>query len=244
MSYTLPSLLDLQDEVAAQFANHPQFGKAAKPIEVVSLRRKKATSIIQAALANVRVVGLVLPFDATSSKPTFQTGEPPFYDDINCVVQFIEIPELNKTGYDAAQYCAMAANHLTGYKPQGMNTFFSMNAEGCHFVARGEMPDSSVVAVVYQFKIQTQGVLGDVVLQCAEPTYSVSGSTFPLALTLACATSGAKIYYTLDGSTYPDTVNGTLYSSAITLPSPCTVIARAWKDGYRTSDELRLSATA
>ncbi|MCI7315767.1 MAG: chitobiase/beta-hexosaminidase C-terminal domain-containing protein, partial [Bacteroidales bacterium] len=65
----------------------------------------------------------------------------------------------------------------------------------------------------------------------AAPTFSPAACTFtqrPFQVSLSCATEGASIYYTTDGST-PDANNGTLYtpSSPIVLTNTTTVKAIA-----------------
>ena len=52
--------------------------------------------------------------------------------------------------------------------------------------------------------------------------------------TIACATDGATIYYTLDGST--PTSSSTVYSGAITLTQSCTIKAIAVKSGMTDSE--------
>lgn len=63
----------------------------------------------------------------------------------------------------------------------------------------------------------------------ATPVISISGNS----ATITCATSGAQIRYTLDGTT--PTANSTLYSSAITLSQSCTIKAIAIKSGMTNS---------
>ncbi|MBQ6945999.1 MAG: chitobiase/beta-hexosaminidase C-terminal domain-containing protein, partial [Ruminococcus sp.] len=70
----------------------------------------------------------------------------------------------------------------------------------------------------------------------AAPTFTpASGTVFSssLKITIACATEGAKIYYTTDG-TAPTTAS-TLYNGAITVTATTTVKAIAVKDGMTNS---------
>lgn len=63
----------------------------------------------------------------------------------------------------------------------------------------------------------------------ATPAISISGST----ATISCSTSGATIYYTLNGNT--PTTSSTQYSSPITLSGACTIKAIAVKSGMNNS---------
>lgn len=63
----------------------------------------------------------------------------------------------------------------------------------------------------------------------ATPVITITGNS----ATIACATSGATIYYTTDGNT--PTTSSTQYSSAITLTQSCTIKAIAVKSGMTNS---------
>ena len=71
------------------------------------------------------------------------------------------------------------------------------------------------------------------VTKVATPTISETGGT----VTLACATSGAAIYYTTDG-TYPGSGNpdANLYSAPFALTEACTLRVAAQKSGLQSSD--------
>lgn len=70
---------------------------------------------------------------------------------------------------------------------------------------------------------------------CATPTFSVEGGTYTGAksVELSCATDGATIYYTTDGST-PDNTK-TAYTGAINVTAGMTIKAIAIKDGMANS---------
>ena len=70
---------------------------------------------------------------------------------------------------------------------------------------------------------------------CATPTFSVAEGTVDegTEVSLSCATDGATIYYTTDGTT--PTTSSDVYSSALTINSSQTIKAIAAKDGMAYS---------
>ena len=68
------------------------------------------------------------------------------------------------------------------------------------------------------------------------PTFSPAGGTYssPQNVGLTCATSGATIYYTVDGSE-PSSASA-VYSSPISVSESTTVKAKAFKSGMTDSD--------
>ncbi len=74
-----------------------------------------------------------------------------------------------------------------------------------------------------------------ILTQCATPTFSPAAGTYTTTqtVTLSCATSGATIKYTLDGST--PTSSSATYSAALYVSSTTTVKAIAIKSGLTDS---------
>ena len=69
------------------------------------------------------------------------------------------------------------------------------------------------------------------------PTFTPEAETFngSVEVTISSATTGAEVYYTLDGSV-PSETNGTKFTSAIKLESTTTIKAIAVKDGAYSSE--------
>ncbi len=69
----------------------------------------------------------------------------------------------------------------------------------------------------------------------AMPTFNPAGGTYneALSVTISCATEGATIYYTLDGTNPME--DGTVYTNAINITETTTVKAIAMKEGYLDS---------
>ncbi len=83
----------------------------------------------------------------------------------------------------------------------------------------------------YDCRFKTSGGLSTVLPQLDAPTITRNGAAY----TLTCGTSGAAIFYTLDGSN-PSPRNGTFYSAPFTPATGLTLNARAWLAGYLASD--------
>ncbi len=89
------------------------------------------------------------------------------------------------------------------------------------------MTDSTVASATYTINIPPQTV--------ATPAFSPEAGTYTEAqnVTISCATEGAEIHYTTDGST--PTASSSTYSSAITVNETTTIKAIAVKDGMTNS---------
>ena len=83
---------------------------------------------------------------------------------------------------------------------------------------------------------------GGETITVASPTFSISGGKYyePFELTLSCTTTGASIYYTLDGT--DPTSESTLYTGAINISATTTVKAIA-VSGDDTSDVVSATYT-
>ena len=77
----------------------------------------------------------------------------------------------------------------------------------------------------------------------ANPTFTPATGTFITAqqVTIACATEGATIYYTLDGN--DPTTESTVYTEAFAVEATTTVKAMAAKEGMNNSDVVSATYT-
>lgn len=96
--------------------------------------------------------------------------------------------------------------------------------------------------VIEEVDVEVEG--GEVVETVAAPVISPNGGEVEsgTAITITCATEGATIYYTLDG-TAPSVSNGTEYTTSFSLTSEATVKAIAILSGYNDSEVATASFT-
>ena len=101
---------------------------------------------------------------------------------------------------------------------------------GSKTLAKDALYDQVNKVLYYYGSADTETVEEETPTTVEAPTVTISTSG---SVTLACATSGAAIYYTTDGSA--PTSSSTKYSSAFTVASGTTVKAIAVKDGTSSS---------
>ena len=101
---------------------------------------------------------------------------------------------------------------------------------GSKTLAKDALYDQVNKVLYYYGSADTETVEEETPTTVEAPTVTISTSG---SVTLACATSGAAIYYTTDGSA--PTSSSTKYSSAFTVASGTTVKAIAIKDGTSSS---------
>ncbi|MDD5979414.1 MAG: chitobiase/beta-hexosaminidase C-terminal domain-containing protein [Bacteroidales bacterium] len=83
---------------------------------------------------------------------------------------------------------------------------------------------------------KVEGGGGGTIETVSTPSITPNGGTFfnTQEVTITCATDGATIYYTLDGT--EPTNAGSIYSKPLTITSTTTVKAKAYKEGFTESD--------
>jgi chitinase len=98
------------------------------------------------------------------------------------------------------------------------------------------MSNSSTVTAVYTINPNP-------ILTVADPVFSPAEGTYTSAQTVAinCATAGAEIRYTLNGT--EPTASSALYSAPLTVSATTTIKAKAFKSGYTSSATISKTYT-
>jgi len=158
----------------------------------------------------------------------------------------VAVTETLPTGLGAANVTA-GGNYIAGNNMVVWGPFFGTNAQVLTYQAVGQ-PGTYLVQA--SWSVDGVGALAaatNLVIastfsngvptapsQVAAPVFSpASGGNVPVNVTISCATPGAAIYYTLDGSL--PTQASTLYSNAVYLPSASTIRAVAFTNGWTPS---------
>ena len=164
----------------------------------------------------------------------------------------------------AYEACAVATpdlNPVAGAYPAPLDVVVSCATEGAaiHFTTDGDDPtegDPSVssgsiipvdISKVIKARAWKTGLapsktktaeyeISGTTGQLATPTFTPDGGgyTRPQTITVTCANSGTSIRYTINGD--DPTLSSTLYTVPIAISSTTTLKARAWKDGWNSSD--------
>ena len=153
---------------------------------------------------------------------------------------------VNTIMVSVASGAAQAVSFSTSGLPSGANGLFSSGSctPNCSSVlsinTTGLTPAGSFPIIVTASGggvTKTTTFLLTVVLNVAMPTISPNGGSFSnaVSVTLATATPGASIYYSMDGSA--PTLSSSLYTAAMALNSDLVIRARAFRSGYTQSAE-------
>jgi hypothetical protein len=222
-------LVQLEAEIAAMLQADPYFSD----IDVHVDPQKNIVAEVQNKISQLRFLVAPLVSSAGVSNP----DEPgPVFEPVNIIVAVFGNPTYKLT----AQWQSSPKNereiaekvhsvlHLA--KPSSMPTPLysaknaieqiadkTLNIYNCNFASEGQL--------IYQLP------------QAAVVTKTLNAGHY----SFACATAGAAVFYTADG-TWPSPRNGSLYTAPVIFDAGTTVKARAWIWGYLPSDVLTFTA--
>ncbi len=222
-------LMSIQQEIADRLLADPFF--ATIPILVEQPR--DVSYELQASIAAAGTYGIVLVPQATVSA---STAPGPIFDPVEIAVIVREnIPVTSGPHALEVAETALALLHL--FRPTTINEVLSAAP---HALQR--MNEPGVVA--YEIRVRTQAGAAYAVPQLDAPTISSAGTHSPQTVTLASDTTGAAIYYTMDGSQpAPRSPTSILYTAPFAVNAPTRLRVRAWLAGYVASGETRASYT-
>jgi hypothetical protein len=202
-------------------------------IALVPENKKDITNEITRALGPLNEkggkIGIAVVFMTVTARPTKDGGNGPVLDVLN-VARVIENPVVNNTGTNYDEVAEKIAKLTHGFTALVGNSPFMLDDAGISLGNDTKFPSKDVF-------FTCTGNLGIAALtQAAKPAGVVAAGH----LTLTCATPGAAMFYTVNGST-PNPQTSTLYTAPFAVNAGQTIKARAWLAGFLTSDLLKLT---
>lgn len=220
-------LRQLQEGAAERLLAMPEFASVAVlPESVADLDFKVAEALAK--------MGIAVVVYAARAAGALDGPHQPYFQRIGLNLTVFENVPVNRRegnpGYTTGQeYAELCACYLHGWKPDTVNESFVSSD-----VALAQLPKeiSELGVVGWSAPVTTQGGLSQTIPQVAPVVLDASTPT----ATATCATPGAAIFYTLDG-TFPSPRNPSsiLYLTPFTPDLGTVIKAAAWLAGYNYS---------
>lgn len=184
-------------------------------IAAIAMKPGMADSEVSYAGYNIAVSSKIV------ASPVFGPEPGEYGGPISLVISCPTSGAVIKYTLDGSEPSSAAANSYQG--PVKISSSVTVKAQAF----KGGMQDSPVMSAVYNIKA---------VQRVAGPVFSPAGGAYGEArlVSISCATEGASIIYTTDGTT-PSAANGNIYSSPITVDKTSILSAVAVKEGFLDS---------
>lgn len=190
---------------------------------------QKVLGAMTAKAGKVGTCAVVMQPKGTVAKPNL----PVAIMDLDITVLVLEDPAINDGQTGTGKNAMATARRI-------VDVLYQFSSQG---VLRMMLPDNPTyvpvddiiapVAIEVRFKsmedFRTQAV------KVSQPGYSTPQTALPYTMTLSCATSGADIYYTLDGS-YPSPLQGSKYTAPFAVTTAASLRLGAVKAAMIDSD--------
>jgi Chitobiase/beta-hexosaminidase C-terminal domain len=225
-------LVSLQQQCANRLQSDPLFANVPVLTErIANIQSEINTALGPLGSGATGKTGLVAIVLTPTADVNFDNLFGPFFDDIRIDVRIVENVTINE---DPANGTNVAASDAAEKVCSLLHLFQPDNANGPVLARKPSIAlrhDHASQNLIYECRFRTSGGLTSILSQAATPAIADTSGV----VTLTCATSGAAIFYTLDGSS-PSPRNGTLYTAPFTPGTGLTLNARAWLAGYLTSN--------
>jgi Chitobiase/beta-hexosaminidase C-terminal domain len=221
-------LATLQQQCADRLQSDPLFAN----VPVLTERIADIESEVARALGPLNgqsgKTGLVAILLTPTANVNFENVFGPFFDDIKIVVRVIENVPVNQdpatgTNVAAADAAEKICSLLHHFQPDSASGPITAQKPS---IALGNDPRN----LSYDCHFKASGGLTTIPPQAATPAININSGAY----TLTCATAGAAMFYTLDGSS-PMPRNGTLYTAPFTPATGQILDVRAFLAGYLIS---------
>lgn len=231
----MTTLEQLQKDLVGMYLCNEQFVN----VPVFEIRTADAQSKVDSALAGTTKKNNTAGLAVSVYMPELINDQP---DDagplpkIRVTVAVEEIPIINNGSFGTGTSAEDLAIYILRLRHQWASSTATWELTPDREALTAEIVAASVGAqqttmLRYLLKFNAEVTL-TAPARVAAPTATISAT-----VTLACATSGASIYWTTDNS-FPRAGNGNLYSAPFTTPTTCTLRVCAHKSGLAASAVL------
>ena len=223
MPDTTDILQSLRDEAADFLATDAYFWEAPA-VPVLSRIDKQQFNELRLSINTKLKLAVTLQIGAAKPAPNGTAVPGPFYDYVELEAHCFENRNLNDTPKTVERLSDIVAAVLQNYVPAAANG--PLLFQGNEAIQTGD--PGKVLRIV---RFRAKGGLSYNPSVVATPSIS----NVVLTVSISCATSGAAIYYTTDGS-IPTNTSGTLYTAPFEASGDGVVIkARAYLSALRAS---------
>lgn len=191
--------------------------------------RKNIVASIQANIAKLKTLIAPKVIGADDNHPNVHGV---YFDDVRLIVGVFQNPTLKGDHPEPFEICEEIHKALKNWTPDGWSNAVNPVAPGIEQIADDKLN-------IFNNSFATKGGFVGALPQVATPALEEHMDL----VDLTCATIGAAIFYTTDG-TNPSPRNGTLYTEAIAIAGTMTIKARAFLAGYLNSELAKGTYTA
>lgn len=228
-------LKSIQQQVADALVADPRFAL----VKVLTENIKDIDNEMEISLGPEPVVsggpyGIVALVLTPTADVSWANVPGPYFDKINVVVDIWENVITNRAPGGTQLACQdaieAACNIIHQSYPTACNAPIVSVSPSIRIV-----PDPDFLR--YQARFITQAGMQATPPQIFAPTSIVNTGVY----TLACATTGAAMFYTVDGTNPgPRGATSNLYTAPITVAPGNTILVKAWLAGYTASDVTKI----
>lgn len=229
-------LTKIQEDIAARLAAAEYFSD----IPVVMERQGDIAQRVARALGPVTARGgktgvCVIVDQLIADAESVNVSAPLLNCKITCqVIENVTINNGDSGTKKAALTVAVAVlNVLHHYSAAGLGAILVPDQ-------RAIVPAKDPLGLAYDVQFTMRVSDPQILVKVATPTVTPSTGAAPQTVTLACATSGATILYTVNGNPpYTGQVGASVYTAPIAVSAAATLRVAASKTGYITSNTAR-----
>lgn len=219
------ALLQLELEAKDRLDALPFF--ATNNLTILVEPRKNIVAEVRTKIAKIKTLIAPKIVGADDNHPNVHGT---YFDDIRMAVGIFQNPTLKGDAPDAWEIAEEVHKGLKNWTPASLSNAFNAVKPGIEQIA-----DTTLNILTCNFA--TKGGFIGALPQTALPVITLlPGDDFQIT----CATAGAAIFFTQDGTT-PSPRNGELYTAPGAFGSPASMKARAFLAGYLDSKTATLS---